>query len=235
DNAAAVIESDAIDEGNQGRNNLFAADAHQLVLHFFRMIDALDTHLIVDAKDNRATAGVRQRDDALGDAFRIRELNFEFEVSIFAAAHEAHQLGTVSQRRGGLIKVFLERTVSDRFVALGAAEAFASHLCNGGAGERARTRSQFASLGFQVNTSREIDSQCSIAASRKPGSPVTLRGGSKMRILIGIVLLFALAFINAGKAANSPDTIKITNLYSAETVTRGVENEITVEVEYNFD
>jgi len=56
-----------------------------------------------------------------------------------------------------------------------------------------------------------------------------------MRILIGIALLFALAFINAGKAANSPDTIKITNLYSAEPVTRGVENEITVEVEYNFD
>jgi len=104
------------------------------------MVDSFDAYLIVDAKDNRAAASVREGDDSLRDSFRIRELNFQFEIGILAAADEAHQLSASSERRGRLIEIFLERAVSDRFIALRAAEAFASHLCNGGAGLPARTR-----------------------------------------------------------------------------------------------
>jgi len=121
------------------------------------MIDAFDAHLIVDAKDDRPTSGICQRDDALGDALGIRKLHFQFEVGVFAAAHQSHQLSASRQRRGGLIEVFLERAVGDRFVALRTAETFASHLCNGGAGEPARTRSKTTSLEFQVSTSRGCD------------------------------------------------------------------------------
>src|SRR2546430_16266652 len=67
----SVVESNAIDEWNNWRNNFFAADAHQFILNFFRMIDAFDPHLIVYAKDNYATTSVRQGDDSLCDAFGI--------------------------------------------------------------------------------------------------------------------------------------------------------------------
>ena len=56
-----------------------------------------------------------------------------------------------------------------------------------------------------------------------------------MRFIGYIALSLALMFVTYGSAANSSDTIKITNLYSSEPVTRGVENEITVEVEYNLE
>ena len=50
-----------------------------------------------------------------------------------------------------------------------------------------------------------------------------------------IALLFVLMLVTHGSAASSANAIKITNLYTAEPVTRGVENEITVEVQYNFE
>jgi hypothetical protein len=57
----------------------------------------------------------------------------------------------------------------------------------------------------------------------------------EMRILTGIILLLAFVSITKAQTAKNPDKIKITNLYAAEAVTRGVENEITVEVAYTFE
>src|SRR5436189_5925224 len=55
-----------------------------------------------------------------------------------------------------------------------------------------------------------------------------------MRNIVGGLLLIALAFIVEGQTPSTPDKIKITNVYTAAPVTRGVENEITVEVGYTF-
>src|SRR6185436_4131261 len=90
DNAAAIIESNSVDERNQRRNNLFATDTHQLFLNFFRMIDPFDAQLIVDAEDNRAAAGICQRDNSLGNPLGIGQLDLEFEVSVFAATDQTH-------------------------------------------------------------------------------------------------------------------------------------------------
>src|SRR5947207_3835398 len=100
------------------------------------MIDAFDVQLDVDAEYNGAATGIRQRHDPLRDALRIREVYFELEVGVFAAPDQAHDLGARRQRRGGLIEIFLERAVSDRFVALSTAESFASHLCMAGPATR---------------------------------------------------------------------------------------------------
>ena len=40
------------------------------------MIDSFDAHLIIDAENHRAPAGVGERDDPLGDPLGIRQLNF---------------------------------------------------------------------------------------------------------------------------------------------------------------
>jgi hypothetical protein len=57
-----------------------------------------------------------------------------------------------------------------------------------------------------------------------------------MKIFICSTLLLAVAFIaQAQQTSKNPDKIKITNVYTAETVTRGVENEFTVEVAYTFE
>ena len=56
-----------------------------------------------------------------------------------------------------------------------------------------------------------------------------------MRNIVGALLLIALAFIAQGQTPSNPDKIKITNLYTAAPVTRGVENELTVEVAYTFE
>ena len=56
-----------------------------------------------------------------------------------------------------------------------------------------------------------------------------------MTMLIGSFLLVAVAFVAPGQTARTTDKIKITNVYAAEAVTRGVENEITVEVAYTFE
>ncbi|MFH4094966.1 hypothetical protein WAI78_22185, partial [Acinetobacter baumannii] len=71
----------------EGRNDLFAADAHKLALDFFRIIDPLDAHLIRDAEDDRAAASIGERNDLLRYSFRIGEFDFEFEKGIFTAAH----------------------------------------------------------------------------------------------------------------------------------------------------
>jgi hypothetical protein len=108
--------------------------------------------LIVNAKNDHTAARVRQRDDTLRDAFGIRKLYFEFEVSVFATAHHAHQLSARSLRRAAGIEVFLKRAFSDRLVPLVAAESSASHLCNDGAAMPARTRYRVA--GIRIKTSR---------------------------------------------------------------------------------
>src|SRR5437016_12327849 len=64
-NSPSVVESNAIDERNDWRYDFFAADAHQFILNFFRMIDAFDAHLIVYAENNYAAFCVTQRDDSL--------------------------------------------------------------------------------------------------------------------------------------------------------------------------
>ena len=64
-NAPSIVESETIDEGNYRRRNFFAADAHELVLNFFGVIDAFDAQLVVHAEHDHSTAGVRERNDAL--------------------------------------------------------------------------------------------------------------------------------------------------------------------------
>src|ERR1700687_1104359 len=135
ENAPPVVESDAINERNNRRDNFFATDTDQFVLDGFALFDTFDAQLIVDAKNDHAAAGVGQRDDFLCDALGIRKLNFEFEEGVFAAAHQAHQLSARSLGRAARVEVFLERAFADRLVPLIAAESFASHLCNGGAGD----------------------------------------------------------------------------------------------------
>src|SRR5207237_5102987 len=134
----SVVESNAINERNDWRNDFFPADAHQFILNFFRMIDAFDAHLIVDAEDNYAATGVRQRNNSLRDAFGIRKLDLEFEVGVFTATHQPHQLSAVRERRGSRIKILLKRAFGDRLVPLRAAKSSASHLCIDGADEPAR-------------------------------------------------------------------------------------------------
>jgi hypothetical protein len=56
-----------------------------------------------------------------------------------------------------------------------------------------------------------------------------------MKNIVGAVLLMALAFVAEGQTPGNSDKIKITNLYTAAPVTRGVENEFTVEVAYTFE
>ena len=48
--APAVVESDAINEGNNRRHNLFTADAHQFILNVLAVFDPFDAQLIVDAE-----------------------------------------------------------------------------------------------------------------------------------------------------------------------------------------
>jgi hypothetical protein len=67
--------------------DLFAADAHELLLNVFGIIYAFHAHLIVDAKNYDATARVCQCNYPLRNLFRIRKFYFEFEESIFAASH----------------------------------------------------------------------------------------------------------------------------------------------------
>lgn len=56
---------------------------------------------------------------------------------------------------------------------------------------------------------------------------------SILGILTGLTLL--LCFSLTGGAANPQDSIKITRVSAAQPVIRGVENEFTVEVQYNLD
>src|SRR6266849_4633982 len=88
--APAIVEGDAINKRNDRWDNFFATDAHQLILNILAVFDAFDAQLIVDAEDDDPAAGVGHRDDLLGDALRVGKLYFEFEESIFTAAHQTH-------------------------------------------------------------------------------------------------------------------------------------------------
>jgi hypothetical protein len=55
---------------------------------------------------------------------------------------------------------------------------------------------------------------------------------SFLSILTSLTLLLCFSF--TGRTATSPDTIKIISVTPAQSVIRGVENEFTVEVEYNL-
>ena len=133
DDAPAAVKGDAIDEGNKRRLNLVAADTNQFFLDTLGVVNAFDAHLIVDAKNDHATAGVGQRNYFLSDLFRIRKFDFELEKGVFAAAHEAQQFSSRSLGRGRGKDVFLEGTFSAGFVPLVAAKSSASHLCIDGA------------------------------------------------------------------------------------------------------
>ncbi|HKR00356.1 MAG TPA: hypothetical protein VJT09_06770 [Pyrinomonadaceae bacterium] len=58
-----------------------------------------------------------------------------------------------------------------------------------------------------------------------------------MRILVSLLTCLALLlfYAPAGAVVGPQDRVKITNVRTAEPVVRGVENEFTVEVEYNLD
>src|SRR5262245_65960057 len=121
------------------------------------MIESLDAHLIIYPEDDRTAAGIRQRDDFLRHAFRIRQFDFQFNEGVFAAADQAHQFSARGLRRAARVEVLLERAFGDRLVALVAAKSSASHLCNGGAGQpRRREGSKLPSLeswaGVSVRT-----------------------------------------------------------------------------------
>src|SRR5438552_1524328 len=88
--APAVVESDAIDEGNDRRHNLFATDAYQFILDVLAVFDAFDAQLIVDAEHDHSAAGVGHGDDLLGDALGVGKFYFEFKEGIFTAAHQTH-------------------------------------------------------------------------------------------------------------------------------------------------
>src|SRR5206468_6524933 len=57
----SVVESNAINERDDWRNDFFPADAHQFILNFFRMIDAFDAHLIVRSEERRVGKEGRSR------------------------------------------------------------------------------------------------------------------------------------------------------------------------------
>jgi hypothetical protein len=133
DDAPPVVEGDAVYEGDERGLHLLAADADQFGLHALRVVQALDAHLVVDAEDHQAAARVGERDDTLGDLLRVCELDLEFEKSIFAAAHQSHQLRAGSLRRRNRGEILLERAFRGGFVSLVAAEFSASHLCLDGA------------------------------------------------------------------------------------------------------
>src|SRR5436190_1865265 len=52
DDAPPVVESYAIDKGNDCGHDLFAADAHQLLLQVLAVFDAFDAQLIVYSENN---------------------------------------------------------------------------------------------------------------------------------------------------------------------------------------
>ena len=56
---------------HERRHDLFAADPSQFLLHPFGIRHALDPKLIIDAKDDRSTVGVRESNDSLRDLFAV--------------------------------------------------------------------------------------------------------------------------------------------------------------------
>ena len=73
--------------GTSGGFDIFAADSHQFFLNTLRIVDAFDAQLIVDAKNHHAAASVGQGHNLLRNFFGVRELYFQLEKSVFAAAN----------------------------------------------------------------------------------------------------------------------------------------------------
>ena len=70
-NPAAVIKCYPIDERNQRRLDILAANSHQFVLNTFGIVYSFDTHLIVNSEDHYTAPGVGESDDFLRDSFGV--------------------------------------------------------------------------------------------------------------------------------------------------------------------
>jgi hypothetical protein len=81
--------------------------------------------LVADAEDHHAATRVGERADALRDLIRVREFNFEFEISIFTAADEPEEFDPGSLQ-GGRGEILQKRAFRK---GLGAAVFSACHLC----------------------------------------------------------------------------------------------------------
>ena len=86
-----AVKCNPIDEGNEWRLNFFAADFHQLFLHTLSIIDAFNTHLVVDTENDYSTTRVREGYNFLGNLFCIREFYFELKKGVFTAAYQSQQ------------------------------------------------------------------------------------------------------------------------------------------------
>ena len=71
DDAPSAVERNAVNQRNQRRINVFAADADEFFLHGFRVVNALHAQLVADTEHNCAAVGVGERDDFLTDSFGI--------------------------------------------------------------------------------------------------------------------------------------------------------------------
>jgi hypothetical protein len=99
-NPAAVVKGDPIDERNQWRLDVFAADSRQFFLHSLGVVDAFDAHLIVDSENNHTATGVGEGDYFLRNSFGVRKLYFQLKKRIFAAANQSQQFSPGGLRRG---------------------------------------------------------------------------------------------------------------------------------------
>src|SRR5213593_106450 len=92
DDAFAAVERDSVEDRDNWRYHLFAADASQFLKHPFRVTDALDPQLVIDAENYRSTGRVGQRDYSLRDPFGVRKLDLKLEIRVLAAAYQTQQL-----------------------------------------------------------------------------------------------------------------------------------------------
>jgi hypothetical protein len=99
DDACPVVKRDFIDSGEERWLDLVAAYVNKLFFDLFRVVQAFDPTLIVDAEDNCASARVCQS-DYLGYYFvSIDKPDFELKVSVFSAANQTEQISSIQSAR----------------------------------------------------------------------------------------------------------------------------------------
>src|SRR5678816_277764 len=86
-NAAAVVQRNSIDKRYERRLNLFPANSDQLLLHAFRVINSFNTQLVVNTKNDHATARVCESDNLLRDLFSVGKFDLQFEKRVLAASN----------------------------------------------------------------------------------------------------------------------------------------------------
>ncbi len=127
--AAAIVEGDFVDVRENGRLNEPRANLAQLLLDALDIVHAFDAQLVVDAKNQGTAFSVRQGDDLRRDLLHIAEPDLELEVSVFAAAQQAHDLSACRQWRRRGENIFVVRAFRARrwTLAARAMRAFARH------------------------------------------------------------------------------------------------------------